>query len=328
MDVTVAPRGADDATGAWDGPMQILSLDGGGLKGLFGAALLAQVEQDLGTSLVDHFDLIVGTSTGGLVALGMGAGVPLAEMVDFYVRLGPQVFRSGGFRELRKWVGAKHRGAPLRAALEEVFDGKILGQSGKRLVIPSYSLDDDEVYLFKTPHHRRLRRDGQELMVDVALATSAAPTYLPAARLGNRRLIDGGVWANNPTFVGVAEAVSMLGARLDQISVLSVGTTDPVTDRPDRLVRGGVLQWAGHAPSLVLRAQSLGTLHAAEHLLGQSGRLTRIDQTVQDGLFDLDRLDSRRIRGLADTVSRKWSPQVEPFTDHIASAYVPTGRTG
>jgi patatin-like phospholipase/acyl hydrolase len=237
------------------------------------------------------------------------------------------VFKTGPLRNVTKWIRAKHPSGPLRDALEQIFGDRTLGQSEKRLVIPSYSLDDNEVYLFKTPHHIRLRRDGKERMVDVALATSAAPTYLPAARLRNQRLIDGGVWANNPTFVGVAEAISMLGARLDQVSVLSIGTTDPVTDLPDSLMRGGVLQWAKHAPQLILRAQSLGTLHAAEHLLGQAGRLTRINCPVPDGLFDLDKLDAGRIRGLAETVGRKCSPQVRAFTEHLAPEYVPTGRT-
>lgn len=316
----------NDAAAPWEGPLQILSLDGGGLKGLFGAALLAGLEKDFGTSMAEHFDLIVGTSTGGLVALGMGAGLPLSDMVGFYEQLGPKVFKGGPVRNLTKLVRPMHPGQPLRDALEQIFEQRTLGQSEKRLVIPSYSLDDNEVYLFKTPHHSRLTRDGRERMVDVALATSAAPTYLPAARLRNQRLIDGGVWANNPTFVGVAEAISMLGARLDQVRVLSIGTTDPVTDLPDSLMCGGVLQWAKHAPQLILRAQSLGTLHAAEHLLGQAGRLTRINCPVPEGLFDLDKLSPSRIQGLAETVGRKCSPQVRPFTEHVASRYVPSGR--
>jgi uncharacterized protein len=316
----------NDQPPPWDGPLQILSLDGGGLKGLFQAALLAQFEKDLEISVVDHFDLIVGMSTGGLVALGLGAGVPLSAMVDFYVRLGPRVFRSGPLRSARRLVRSKHSAKYLRGALKEVLEDRLLGQSAKRLVIPAYSLDDDDVYLFKTPHHTRLKRDGVVPMVDVALATSAAPTYLPAARVGNQRLIDGGVWANNPTFVGVAEAVSMLGATLGQIRVLSLGTTDAVTSHPGRLNRGGFLQWAPSVTSLILRAQALGTFHASEHLLGQVGRLTRIDPPVQDGLFDMDKLDSVRIRGLAETVSRKCNPVVEEFTTHRAAPYVPTGK--
>ena len=72
---------------------QILSLDGGGIKGLFSAAVLAKLEEDLNTNITDHFDLIVGTSTGGIIALGLGLGMKPQEIVQFYVESGPQIFR-------------------------------------------------------------------------------------------------------------------------------------------------------------------------------------------------------------------------------------------
>jgi len=101
------------------------------------------------------------------------------------------------------------------------------------LVVPSYNLGENAVYLFKTPHHVRLRRDFRVTMWAVAMATSAAPTYFPAFRLptDHVRLVDGGVWANNPAMVGVTEAVSMFGCALDEIRVLSVGTTTSVAPR-------------------------------------------------------------------------------------------------
>src|SRR5215218_6187803 len=107
-----------DDTG--DERFQILALDGGGLKGLFSAAVLAALEEDLDVVVGDHFDLIVGTSTGGLVALGLGAGLRPSEIVDFYVDKGQYVFgaRRGWLRRIRH---ARHRPTRLRSALEEVF---------------------------------------------------------------------------------------------------------------------------------------------------------------------------------------------------------------
>lgn len=72
---------------------QILSLDGGGIKGLFSAAVLAKIEEDLGVTVADHFDLITGTSTGGIIALGLGIGLHPREIVHFYVSQGPAIFR-------------------------------------------------------------------------------------------------------------------------------------------------------------------------------------------------------------------------------------------
>lgn len=307
-------------------PFQILALDGGGLKGLFSAALLAEFESDLRTTIVDHFDLITGTSTGGLIALALGAGLAPDAVVDFYVDKGPSIFRPGRLRPLRQLFRSKYDSGPLKSALEEVLGDRLLGQSVKRLVIPAYSLSENDVYLFKTPHHERLRRDGRELMVDVALATTAAPTFLPAHRLRNNRLIDGGVWANNPALVGVAEAVSMLGVPLADIRVLSLGTTDPVTSHAPSLDSGGAARWARPSSGVLLRAQALGHRHTAEHLVGPHN-VVRVDANVPDGMFELDRLAADAIRGLAEGVSRRESPRVEPFTRTVAAPYQPSGAT-
>lgn len=304
-----------EAPNSHPGRFQILALDGGGLKGLFSAAVLAEFEQDLKVSLVDHFDLICGTSTGGLIALGLGAGMTPAEIVEFYVTHGPRIFPRRSW--VRQVFSAKHKPEPLRAALEEIFGDRVLRDSKKRLVVPSYSLDGDDVYVFKTPHHTRLVRDGSELMVDVAMATSAAPTFLPVFKLRNNRLIDGGVWATNPTFAGIAEAVSMLGIPLDAIHVLSLGTTDAVSANKTNLDQGGFFQWRHAGAKVLLRAQSLGTLHAAEHLVTPE-HIERIDPRVPDGLFHLDHLDAGAIRGIAEDVSRRCSPRIVPFTVHKA----------
>jgi hypothetical protein len=299
---------------------QILSLDGGGLKGLFSAAVLAELENDLHISVADHFDLIVGTSTGGMIALGLGAGLRPADIVDFYVDRGPYVFGAG--QGVRRLWAPKHSATRLREALAAIFGEQTLGTSRKRLVIPAYSLDRNDVYVFKTPHHERLTRDWRELMVDVAMATTAAPTFLPAFGLRHHRLVDGGVWANNPALVGVAEAVSMLGIALENIHVLSLGTTDELRDLPNSLDQGGLCQWARVATRLTLRAQGVGSFHAVEHLIGPT-QVVRIDPAVPAGLFRLDRIDRRRIRGLAEDVSRKAAPSVKAFTKQQADTYTP-----
>src|SRR5699024_11227447 len=102
----------------------------------------------------------------------------------------------------------------LRAALTGVLGRRLLGDSTKRLVIPAWDVQRGAVHIFKTPHHTRLTRDWRLSMVDIAMATSAAPLYFPAAGVDGHRLIDGGVWANNPSVVAIAEAVSMLDVPL------------------------------------------------------------------------------------------------------------------
>jgi patatin-like phospholipase/acyl hydrolase len=300
---------------------QILSLDGGGLKGLFSAAVLAHLEQDLNVVIADHFDLIVGTSTGGLVALGLGAGLRPAEIVEFYESNGTTIFGKGRGK-IRAAFKAKHSADTLRRALVEVFGDRTLGSSTTPLVVPSYSLDTQDVYLFKTPHHKRLRRDWKEKMVDVAMATTAAPTFLPAFRLGDHRLVDGGLWANNPTLVGVVEAVSMFEVPLEEIHILSLGTTDEVTDLGNRVDNGGWLDWARTGVDPLLRAQNLGTFHSAEHLV-RPDHILRINTPVPAGLFELDYVDTKRINGRAADVSRRRSDDVDPFAQHQPREYKP-----
>ncbi len=304
---------------------QILSLDGGGIKGLFSASVLAKLEDDLGVSIVDHFDLIVGTSTGGLIALGLGMGMRPHELVRFYVESGPKIFQhSFGLRSFTHWIYRKFPQAPLRDAFQGCFKDKRLADCTTRLVIPSYNLGDDDVYLFKTPHHERLKRDYKVPLWKVGLATTAAPTYFSSFQeLDSLRLIDGGVWANNPTLVGIAEAVSLLRVPIQNISVLSMGTSDPVRYRRRSLDWSGRLAWAENAVDIVMRGQSLGIHKQAVHLLGDD-KVIRIDPRVPEGLFALDRLTIDSLLSKAAHESRIFSPTFEQmFLSHKASRYEP-----
>src|SRR4029078_2584441 len=136
--------------------------------------------------------------------LGLGAGMRPAEIVEHYAELTARIFPRGRWGKWRylssPWTTA-YSADVLRVALGEVLGSRLLGESTKRLVIPSWDVQRGEVHIFKTPHHERLRRAWQIPRVDVALATRAAPTFFQAAAVEGQRLIDGGVWANNPSVV-------------------------------------------------------------------------------------------------------------------------------
>lgn len=303
---------------------QILALDGGGLRGIFSAAMLAALEEDLQISIVDHFDLIAGTSTGGIIALGLGLGLRPRQIVEFYAELGDQVFRSRlGLGPARRLLRAKYQPGPLREALTGVFGDRTFGESTKRLAITSYNLGADDVYLFRTAHHPRLRRDWRERAVDVAMATSAAPTYLPGFPLSGTRLVDGGLWANNPAMVAVVEAVGTCGILLADLRVFSLGTTVDVRHRSRRLDRGGVLPWARAAVDVILRAQSISVNNQVYHLLSPE-RLLRLNPVVPAGLFALDKADASDLIGVAAHASRTASPRfADCFLDHQAAQFIP-----
>lgn len=304
---------------------QILSLDGGGVKGLFSAAVLAKLEEDCGVYIQDHFDLIAGTSTGGLIALALGLGLRPREIVDFYVREGPQIFASPLLlRSLRRTLRPMFRSENLANALQRCFGNRLLGESEKRLVIPAYSLADDDVYIFRTPHHERLKRDHRVEVWRVAMATTAAPTYFAAFRgVDQIPLVDGGVWANNPAMVALVEAAGTLALPLKGIRVLSMGTTQPVKRSGRRLESGGLWHWARPSSEVFLRGQALCATNQARHLLGKDN-VVRLDPVVPDRAFRLDRLNTTELMALAAHESRKLCPEFEAvFKSHVAAPYTP-----
>jgi patatin-like phospholipase/acyl hydrolase len=282
---------------------RILSLDGGGIKGAFAASVIATLEEDSGRSAVEHFDLITGTSTGGIIAIGLGLGIPAREILKFYSEKGGAIFpgtsliqRTGGV--LRQLCKPKHSHADLRAALVDVFGEKKFCESKCRLVIPTYDAIAGRIFVMKTAHHERFKYDVDATAVDVALATSAAPTYFAAAPFPEHEdasYVDGGVWANAPVMVGVTEAVGFLGVALDDIDVLSIGTTTKPFNIASH-AESGAAQWNTGLIELMLEAQMEADIAQAKLLL--NGRMHRINVTAKEGEFSLDDARPEKIQRL------------------------------
>ncbi len=308
---------------------QILSLDGGGIRGIFSAAVLAAIEDDLGVEVDKHFDLVAGTSTGGIIALALGLGIRPRQILEFYVSYGARIFeRRFGLELIQHWMIRKYSSKPLESALKSIFGDKSFGDSSLRLVVPAYNLDTDEVYNFRTPHLERLRRDYRVPAWKVAMATSAAPTFFSAYRgVDSARLLDGGIWANNPSMVAIVEAACALDVPMANIAMLSIGTLSPVVRRRSYLDWVGLLGWARKAPALIMRATSTGVVNHVRHLLGPS-RFQRIDPAVPDGNLDLDSVNSAEsYLGRAGHFSRSAMPEIRGrFFEHKASPYTPLHR--
>ena len=292
---------------------RILAIDGGGIKGVFPASFLATVEDAIGDNIANYFDLIVGTSTGGIIALGLGLGLSAKEILAFYEESGPRIF--SGNRPLRwlRWFGiSKYNKVPLREALVVCFGEQKLGDSKKRLVIPSLNLENGEVYIYKTAHHPRLQRDYKVEAVEVGLATSAAPTYFPTHRAATGTpLIDGGVWANNPVGMSVVEAISVLGWSRNSLKVLSLGcTTEPLNIDWGRSSPGGLSYWTPKIIDLFMHAQSHSSLGTAKLLAGHDN-IIRIDPVMPQGRFSLDGIEEiSSLKGLGDSEARKALPKL------------------
>ena len=303
-----------------DQPFRILSLDGGGIRGIFTAGVLADLEANYldGSSVADYFDLVVGTSTGGIIALGLAAGIGADQLFDLYATRGQEIFPPKGrqFRKIVQHIRTGYRREPLDRILYDALGDLQLKDSKVRLCIPSLDGKYGDVYVFKTPHHPDFKRDGEEPMTKVATATSAAPTYFKPVEAGYI-FADGGVWANNPIMVGLVEALSSFNTNRNEISILSIGCGDDPY-KIGRMQRwfGGKLAWA----NLIFAAmhfQSMNALGQAGLLIGRD-RILRLDPH-SGGAIDMDDWEKA-----ANILPEAALEQTANYGDQIASTFLTT----
>ena len=224
---------------------KILSIDGGGIKGVFPAYYLTLIEEELGnrsdgkTKIKDHFNLITGTSTGGIIALALSLGVPAKEIYELYLNNAENIFgeKKSFFRQIFSSAhDRKNLEKLVRDKFKEYNNGvdPRLDDCKTHVCIPIYDLIKGNPSVLKTPYHSSLKRDLHIPAYMAAMATSAAPTYFDpysteyvdmnglTKSFANK--VDGGVMANNPTILAVIEAIKAFKVNMGDIEVLSLGT--------------------------------------------------------------------------------------------------------
>lgn len=333
---------------------KILSLDGGGIRGVFITACLARLERQLNQPLARYFDLIAGTSSGGFVAALLGFGYSATEVHGFFKGYGPRIFerrtrRSPASSLVRRLVdpylrriglefewlhGARYKPDTFAWALKELFDDRRLGESKSRLVIPAVDLAAGRVVVFKTPHRPGLVRDRRLLARDVVLAACAAPTYFPHVSLSRgTAYTDGALWANNPCIVAYGEAMRIrehcrrrgIDPPFDEnaVRVLSIGTGKKREFAKPRPADTGLKWWAPRIVDVMGNAQSEGTNFQMRYLLGP--RYTRIDFAIPDATWRLDaidKVDALETEGFVK--GDEFLPRLRrPFFEEIAAPYRP-----
>lgn len=279
---------------------RVLSLDGGGIRGAFTASFLAELEEAREIGLSSFFDLIAGTSTGAIIAAGIACNIPARRICELYKKHGRAIFA-------KRWTylgffQSKYSNKKLKQALEEVFQDRTLEDASTRLLIPTVNLTSEPNVVFKTAHQPGFKRDRDRKIVDVLLATTAAPTYFPQAKLNDGIYADGGLWANNPSIVAYVEAAKILDIvtkreeegkfMLSDVKLLSVGTGKSSRSfQPNSFETGG-MWWGTNFKLLDVmgRSQSAGNHFQATYLLGDNYR--RVDFKIPDGeKWSLDAVD-------------------------------------
>lgn len=303
---------------------KILSLDGGGVRGYLSILILANIEKYLNDSdganlpIGKRFDLIAGTSTGGLIALGLAIGKTANELVDFYEKKIPKVFSDENRRNIfKKAFSSKYDPSQLKIALEEFFGGKTLHDVVVDVCVTTTSLQNGYPRLYKSGYLKRNESRLDESLVDIGLATSAAPSYFPAhSSKHSSNLIDGGLCANNPSMVALVEACqfekashrgvnvinnSPLGLR-ENACLLSIGTGAQCSMPYDykKLASGGGLSWYPVFPILeiTMQGQSLMAHHQSKFLMGDA--YMRINPDLKFPMALDDAKQMHELKNLAD----------------------------
>lgn len=251
----------------------ILSIDGGGIRGLYSASVIKQIERKYGPA-AKGFDLICGTSTGGLIALGLALDKPANEIAEFYTERGPIIFPRAGrvsrtIGLLKQILFSSHSSKKLREEIVSMFGEEARMRDCKtHICIPAYNITKGSPIVFKSPHqYAKYVRDGDIPVVDVAMATTAAPTYFRNHYIDHENLpgtycTDGGVWCNNPALAGLLEAKDHFvgeGKPFDEISILSISSAPKPTGKHRK--GGGLLIWAGDLMGAAISGQSFFTDH-------------------------------------------------------------------
>lgn len=326
---------------------QLLSLSGGGFRGLYTAQILAHLERHTGQPIGRNFDLIAGTSVGGILALAVALEIPMEKIVNLFVQHGGEIFRK------RPWWHASFGGLirstytadSLKKLLSQpdIFGDLLIADLKHRVLIPSINYTRGAQVVFKTSHHPNFAIDLHHKLVDVALATSAAPTFFPRHSFNSNQYVDGGLFANNPALLALHEVdVFFPNINLSQVGMLSIGTmgkTASVFAEGNR--EGGAIDWAGSKkpwqwPSfpkniieLSLSMQDRSTAQIVEHRMKLEGGgylcLDDLPPTNAAHVLHLDNVKAYAIDTLRGHANERAKialgmPLMQGFLQHQAAA--------
>lgn len=315
-------------------PFQALALTGGGYRGLFTARALDLIERELAEPVARRFDLLCGTSIGGIVALAAAFEVPMEKVVQVFSEQGTTIFplhkkpRGIPSKLLDLYTYSfkpRYSVGPLRNVITSLIpESATLGDALHPVAIPTVNVTEGKPQVFKTRHLAEWRRDWRLKVVDVALATAAAPTFFELAEVDNSRYADGGLFANAPDLVAVHEAEHFFDVPKDAIRLLSIGTTTQKYSVSHGAGRSfGILDWMADQRlfNVIISAQQQFVDQLVTHRLGAN--YVRIDhqpsnEQAQDLGLDIASEAARTtLLALADkAVTDILGTKLQPFLTH------------
>lgn len=274
---------------------KILSIDGGGLRGIVPILILIEIEKITGKKIHEIFDLIVGTSTGGIITCGLAATkdginnvLTLEDMLMLYTKHATDIFpRKNKIQKLINSISSlfnpKYSEKGLEKLLDKYFSDMDMNKNLlKPICVTSYDIKNNEVVIFKS--RKSKINDKNKLLKLVCRATSAAPTYFKPLTCywdgKKRELIDGGIYLNNPSMVGITDAIKNRYGRkvkLNDIKLLSLGTgsySEKLGKKSN--TNWGIIKWIKPISEIMMQASSLSVNYQTELLINDYLRLQLI----------------------------------------------------
>ena len=206
---------------------KVLCIDGGGVRGIFATKILSLIETKFNIKIHDTFDLIVGTSTGSIVAGAVAINYDLTTLADDYSRDASKIFQKRF--SLCGLLKSKYDSRVLNNFLHDRLGDKKLGEIEKPIILNATNASVGDVHIFKSSYQTIQRegdyvRDGDVPLFKAVLASCSAPIYFDPVNINGTLVCDGGIWANNPSLVGYTDAIRNFKSETKDIKILSVGT--------------------------------------------------------------------------------------------------------
>lgn len=269
---------------------RILSIDGGGLRGIAPLLILKEIEKQQGKRIHELFDLIIGTSTGAIIASGLTYTkdnikpyYTIDQLIEIYTTKSNQIFPidnnifSKTFRKLKSLFSPMYSSTGLSKLLNDYFSDMKLSNTLIPIIATSYDIKNNEVVMFKT-RNAKISLNHDIYIKDICRATSAAPVYFPSYNIKynnkDRILIDGGIYINNPAMAGVSDILrSNSDISINDIEVLSIGTGVYSESLTIKTRKWGILEWVQNITTIMMQASAKAAVYECDEILKKHLRL-------------------------------------------------------
>ncbi len=294
--------------------MNILTIDGGGIRGLIPAIMLAEIEEKTGKPISSLFDLVAGTSTGGLLSIALtvndNGGNPkftAQELVNLYLNRGDEIFSRSLFHKLKSansYLDEKYQKEGLENILDEMLGQATLKDTLTELVVPAYETERRIPWFFKSIHAKNPKKKNYDFLLrDIALATSAAPTYfephkVPFEENNYLSFIDGGLFANNPTMCAIIDARVFFEKSEKDINIVSLGTGE-MNKRYyfDDIKDWGMIDWVRPVLNCAFDGMNDTVHYQVNHLMPKN-QYFRFQPELINSNNDMDDISDKNLRNL------------------------------